>query len=768
MKRILLSPLLGTLIATLISSSSINAQQGDRGKKQIAPIPASQIPPSPYLNIEESMKTFQVADGFKLEPIAHGAITRMPVALDFDSDGRAWIVEMRNYMRDLDGSGENQPTGHIRVLEDTTGDGLLNKATTFLDKLILPRAISVTPDGILYCHQDQLFFIKRDGLKPIGKPQLIDKDYAKGGNAEHKANGLLLGIDNWYYNAKSDARYRRINGKWTKQKTTYRGQWGIAKDNQGKLYSNNNSNLLFGDIQRPSLHYSHPKLNFKLKNKGKKRIGNNAVNPIRITPGLNRAYQKGLLAPKTGKLKNTTSAAGMTIYRGDQFPEKYQGMAIVASPCANIVKLIEIKRDQQNNPIGSHPLGKKELIASTDEWFRPVNIYTAPDGSVWILDIHFGLIQHKTYMTTYLRNQYSSRALDKPPSTNGRIYRLTHNAKPLNKAPKLTNLTIKQLINHLAHKNGTIRDKAQLLITTKINTNPKTITPLLTSAFSASKNPLQKLHILWSLEATGKIPTHIFQSALKSKDIPLLSSALELAHLTPSPQTILEIITPDKLNQKALNSYLYALGVINTNASLIAADKAIKLFPTNSFLHEAYLTGTSKASSKIITNNKNINQKLAQLITKASNKQTITITKKSGQGLTGKHLQSFLRGKKIYSATACASCHGENGKAPAPGFPPLAPSDWVTGDPERLTKVILNGLTGNITLNGNKFETTLPMPPHIQNPNLAKDQNLADLINYIRNLGENNASHITPQQIKTFRSLAEKRHAPWTEKELRK
>jgi len=753
-------------LISFLATSSLFAQLGDKrdkGAKQIDPIPAEKIPPSPYLSIEDSMKTFEVAEGFKLEPIAHGEKVVMPVALDFDPDGRAWVVEMRNYMVDLDGNKENEPTGHIKILEDTTGDGKLDKSTIFLDNLILPRAIAVMPDGALYCHDNKLFFIKRNGLKPIGKPQLIDKDYAKGGNAEHKPNGLIRGIDNWYYSAKSDARYRRFKGDWIKEITAFRGQWGIAQDNDGKLYSNNNSNLLFGDIQRPSLHYYHP--NVKIKYQSYERVGKSSVFPIRMNPGVNRAYQKKVLIPETGKLRNTTAAAGMAIYRGNQFPEKYQGMGIVTSPCANLIKLIDIKRDAINTPKGTHPLGKKELIASTDEWFRPVNLYTAFDGSVWILDVHFGLIQHKTYMTTYLRNQYSSRKLDKPAPNHGRIYRLTHKQNPIPKAPTLSKLSEDQLIQHLAHPNGTVRDKAQLLLSEKLasNSDPE-LTKALINTFASSRNSLQQLHILWSLEASGSIPGSIFQQAIQSKDLAVQTSAMELTHLTKAPEKLLELVTSPAKN--AANSYLFALGVINTTNALMKADTIVNAFKDVPMLAEAFITGTTKSKIKDIVSAPVTNAKFSSLLRKASRSEGEIVRKKSGEGLKGKYLASFRRGEKVYEAAACASCHGMQGEAPAPGFPPLAPSDWVTGDVTRLTKVILNGLTGPITINGKKFKTAVAMPPNMANSALQSDEALADMFNYIRNLGENAAPIVSVKQIKKARAEANKRATPWTEKEL--
>ncbi len=107
------------------------------------------------------------------------------------------------------------------------------------------------------------------------------------------------------------------------------------------------------------------------------------------------------------------------------------------------------------------------------------------------------------------------------------------------------------------------------------------------------------------------------------------------------------------------------------------------------------------------------------------------------------------------------------GEAPAPGFPTLAPSDWVTGDVERLTKVVLNGLTGPITLNGKKFETVIAMPPNEANSAIQDDQDLADLFNYIRNLGENKARQVTKKQVKAYRAKSKLRAEPWTEKDLK-
>src|SRR5690625_5199369 len=63
----------------------------------------------------------------------------------------------------------------------------------------------------------------------------------------------MFGVDNWYYNAKSNARYRYRNGKWEKKYTFLRGQWGMTQDEYGILYFNDNSNQFRGDYFIPGI-----------------------------------------------------------------------------------------------------------------------------------------------------------------------------------------------------------------------------------------------------------------------------------------------------------------------------------------------------------------------------------------------------------------------------------------------------------------------------------------------------------------------------------
>src|SRR5690606_14749464 len=112
-------------VFTLLCLTPLAGQQGDnKNHPNMQPVvPASEIPPAPVLPVEEALKTFALAEGFVIEPVAAEPLVEKPVCLDFDAAGRMWVCEMRGYMPDLDGTGENIPQGRISVLEDQDDDG---------------------------------------------------------------------------------------------------------------------------------------------------------------------------------------------------------------------------------------------------------------------------------------------------------------------------------------------------------------------------------------------------------------------------------------------------------------------------------------------------------------------------------------------------------------------------------------------------------------------------------------------------------------------
>lgn len=734
-----------------------------------AVVPENLIPPSPVLSPAEALESFQLAPGFIIEAVATEPLVEKPVCLDFDPAGRMWVCEMRGYMPDIDGKGENIPEGRISVLEDRDGDGKAEHRTVFLDKVLLPRALAVFDDGILFLDEHRLLWAKRDGLKAIGVPEVIDGNFNGGGNVEHKPNGLMPNLDNWLYLAKSNKRIRRVNGSWKIEPTFFRGQWGIARDDWGRLYHNHNSAFLFGESLAPNLLTGNPAV--KPKYQDGNALGSNRTWPIRVTPAINRAYmaksngyREQTLDPKTHKLINCTAAAGLTLYRGTNFPSDWYGHGFATESAANLVKAIRIS-EKDGKQSGSHPLGEKEFLASTDERFRPVNAYTAPDGSLYVVDMYHGIIQHKTYQTSYLRQQHLARGLDKPGFGHGRIYRIRSSSGKLEPKIDIGALQGLELVKMLAHPNAWHRETAQRVLVQRADTS--CIPHLATLA--ARGNPVARVHAIWTLEGMGKLQASHLSDALKNKHPKVQSSALWAVAGLDSIERAKLATSLASLSPAAPEAAPYlarALGSVGSNDTLEALARLLNQKPAARFVREAAISGLHghEAAFKVIakTQDKALIAWLDQGTSNAATKAP------KGPALKGAELESWKRGKALYAGEAvCFSCHGPDGSGVQALGPPLDHSEWVTGKPETLVKILLHGMTGPVTVDGQTYHPSADMPALGMNP-MFTDQKLADISTYIRNEWSNKASAVQATEVARQREATKARSGrPWTAPELK-
>jgi glucose/arabinose dehydrogenase/mono/diheme cytochrome c family protein len=528
-----LSPALALLIPIipcLIGDHTLFAQRGDRKGHEMPPPPAHwKIPAAPVVTADQAPETFAVPEGFRVELIAAEPTIHDPVALAFDGNGRIWVVEMRGYMPNIDGKGEDAPTGRISVLIDDDNDGKIDRHTVFLDKLAMPRAVSMTnaDRAMLYADGETLYEVAiqegKDGLPTAGKKTVVDSDYAKGGNPEHKPNGLLHGLDNWIYSSKCDKRYRRIDGKWIEEKTEFRGQWGIDQDDFGRLYTNTNSNCVSAEELPPGVTVSNPNHTFVSISTAK--LSNQSMWPSRPTPGVNRGYLPDFLSDQ-GYLKGPTAVSGLSVYRGDQFPAEFQGNLFINEPGGNLVKRAIVTGKDGRIEI-KQAYADREFFTSTDERCRIVNSYTAPDGTLYFVDFYRGILQHAAYMTTFLRRQVEERGLDKPAGL-GRLWRVVHEGKPPGKAPRMQAESSGELVAHLAYPNGWWRDTAQRLIVER-GPDQTAIAALKTLAADGKSGQLARIHAIWTLEGLGAYTIADFQAAYDSNQPEVAAQALRAA-----------------------------------------------------------------------------------------------------------------------------------------------------------------------------------------------------------------------------------------------
>src|SRR5690625_3395085 len=194
------------LFLSLLGMVPAIAQHGDRSEiDQSSPHPDWDIPDAPVLTPEQALETFSLQPGFRIELVASEPLIQDPVAMDIDADGRLWVVEMQTFMPNVDGEGELKPESRVVVLEDTNGDGQMDKSTAYMEGLILPRSIRVVEGGVLIGEPPNLWFTRdTDGDGRADEKILVSDNYSHlEANPEHGTNGLLYGIDNSIHDAMS-------------------------------------------------------------------------------------------------------------------------------------------------------------------------------------------------------------------------------------------------------------------------------------------------------------------------------------------------------------------------------------------------------------------------------------------------------------------------------------------------------------------------------------------------------------------------------------
>ena len=760
MKAILFSiPLLLVIFLQLISGGRFHGSEFGNSFADTVGL-KDEFSKSPVLSAEESMKKIKLEAGFTIQIVADEPLLNSPVAMNFDNKGRIWVVEMENYMPDTLGTGEDQPTGKIVILSDKNGDGRMDERTIFLDSLILPRAMSLFENGILVAESPNLWFYEIVNDKPVNKV-LVDAAYAEGGNVEHQPNGLLRALDNWIYNAKSGKRYRKKDGKWLIERTHFRGQWGITQDDQGRLFYNNNSENLQGDYFSPG---------FGAINENQQRVAgfsesiikNNKVYPIRQTPGVNRAYMEGILNDSL-RLVNFTAACGPVIFNSPLFGEAYYGNAFVAEPSANLIKR-NILTNTGYVVAGKQAYSGREFLASTDERFRPVNLSVGPDGALYIVDMYRGIIQHKTYLTPYLKGQIKARDLS-GPINYGRIYKIV----PQGNKSKGLNFSndSRRLLKLLAHSNGWVRNKAQQMI---IDSKDKRLEIPLRKILNDTSRPLAAIHALWTMEGLSVLKKEDVLPFLKSQDWTFRMQALSVIPSVINNDNYKEFssIFSLMLNQDDtlaapylafLNTFIAVFDPITARQLLM---DLVKKYPNNIYTSDAVISNLKNKESAFL---KDLAADTSFAISKRLKKIIEDKEKKSGNSVDVS--REYPKGAALFRSI-CQTCHNADGNGINGLAPPLNKSDWVTGDKSRLIKVILHGLSGPIKIGTKVYkapEISGEMPGLASNSNFS-DEDIAQVANYIRNSWANKGDKISRESVSNVREKYKGRQKAFTEAEL--
>jgi mono/diheme cytochrome c family protein/glucose/arabinose dehydrogenase len=691
------------------------------------------MPPVVPLSANEELKTFILKPGYKMEPVLSEPQIREPAAIQFDGNGRMYVLELRSYMQDIDATGELFATSRISRWEDKDNDGIYETGVVFLDSLVFPRFIvPFGPNTILSMesNEDHVYkYTDTDNDGKADKKELFSTGLGRSGNVEHQTSFLTWAMDNWMYSTYNSRRIR-----WTPQGVIQEptgnpyGQWGVTQDNYGQVWFQDGAGGVPQNFQFPLVYG-----NFKVEGQLQEgfRVPYSLVKLADFEPGMRETKPDG-------SLNNVTGSAGNDVFRGDRLPEDLIGQYFYGEPVGRIIRQVKSEKTEgltyiQNQYIDS----ESEFIQSTDPLFRPVDIATAPDGTMYIVDMYRGIIQEGNWTQdgSYLRTKIQQYQMDDIVG-NGRIWRVTYEGMPRSKEkPRMYEETTAELVRHLAHPNGWWRDQAQQNI---ILRQDKSVAGELEKMVTSSTNELARIHALWTLEGLGVLKVELVRKLMKD----------------PSPAI--------KVQALRASETLYKYG----EKSLAADYQTMANDPNPSIaiqaLQSAYILkvdGSEKLLQASLTTNK---AKGVQVVANQILEKMEEAKKQASTQYTPEQQVLFTKGKTIFDSY-CATCHGEKGLGTPTGggnliAPAFSGSSRILGHPEYAVKTLLHGLTGSIE--GKEYEGVMIAM------NTNDDQWIASVVSYIRNEFGNKGSFVDAKYVAQVRKETESRKSNYNYDEL--
>ncbi len=846
---------LASLATCLAAASVAVAQNGDvKDEAQPDVIAHLEIPEAPVLSPQAALEAFDVLPGFRVDLVAAEPLVEDPVSIVFDEQGRLWVVEMRSYMPDADGHGEEAPTSRIQILEDRDGDGVFEHATTFLDDLVMPRAIAPTNGGALLIEPPSLYFCPDEDRDGVADAKIdLGVELGSFENPEHAPNGLIRTIDNRFALSDGSVLIEFDGRAATAIPVPAHGQWGVAMDDFGRLHYTPNSESLRGDLLPKEYAPRNPRQRWL---EGVNwRVGvDTATFPIRVTPGVNRGYRPDTLR-SDGTLSNLTAACSPVFNRAPLLGAEFSGDAFICEPAANAVKWLDVTEDD-GLPVARNGLSDREFLASTDERFRPVALAIGPDGALYVADMYRGVIQHKTYMTTFLRKQVDERGLATPIGL-GRIWRIAPEHSPP-QPPRRTARDLESLVDSLGDSNGTVRDLAQRVLLER-HALDRGLSRRLEQVVATSPDPIERLHAAWTIAAlpTDGTLTSVAAGLLADDEPDLRAAGVRMldrslaadetfdAEILSSIERLLD--DPDRMVRAQVALSLGAAGprrvaLLTTMACGDGDDRFIR----SAILNAAYGVEPRLLAALVaerlacdVADRPELDRRLRPMIAglgsfmlRGSDAETVALLEtiassaaeqpeiarwlaaplaehlrvdspsprslslpreptgwaamvaahregvpqlaacearidwpgKSGtkaaatRRLTAEEQRRFAQGKRLY--IHCMGCHGVDGEGMGGTYPPLNGSPVVLGPPGILTRVLLHGIEGPVTIGGKTWDSAMVAAP------VRGNDELAAIMTYIRRAWENNAEPVDAAEIMRVKRATEGRLAPWTIAEL--
>jgi mono/diheme cytochrome c family protein/glucose/arabinose dehydrogenase len=753
---------------------------------------------APERSAEDSLKTIVVPPGYRVELVAKEPLVQDPILIDFDADGRMWVVEMPAFAAGEGMRDSREGICRVVVLEDLDDDGTMDRRTVFADKLVLPRAIKTLATGALVGEPPHLWWMRdtNGDLKMDEKTLVSDTFGTLEKNPEHNANSLIWGLDNWVYTSEHDWHLRFKGGRFEVMPTLNRGQWGGSIDDAGRVFRNVNSSPLFVDFTLARYFMRNPSV---VQTRGLYEslisLQDAEVWPVRPSRGVNRGYRDQVFR-EDGSSRIMQSAATPVVYRGDRLPAELRGGVFVTDCTTNMLHWFVVDDDGRGRLTARNGFKTGEIFASRDERLRPVSAASAPDGTLYVVDMYRGVVQDAAYQTEYLRDYIRRNQLARP-NNRGRIWRLVHETTRRDHKPALSKETPAGLVAYLAHPNGWWRDTAQQLL---VQRGDRAVVPALKELLRSAPDWRTKLHALGTLGGLDALDVEALQPLYSdpSPDVrawairwsepwlaepghPLAADAV-VSGLSGMEADVLDQLLEHADNAEAAEGVAMLAGALARSRSAAALSPLVEKAATTTrppWQRAALLRGIDAglgpgeraegagpraasppppvrlpaplASLTRLASEPGEIGRLATAVAARLDWPGKPAPRIEAVPLTADENMRFEAGRKLYGNT-CQSCHGPDGRGLAKQGPSLVGSPLLVGDAGVPIRIVLAGKEGEIGL----------MPPLAA----LDDTELASVLTYVRRAWGNTASAVAPDAVKEVRGLTKPRTRPWTAEEL--
>ena len=685
--------------------------------------------PEAYVYGKDAENTLTVPKGYKVELFASESEfpdLANPAQLSFDNKGRLWVATLPSYPHYK--PGDKRPNDKLLILEDTDNDGKADTQTVFADKLHLPIGFEFAPEGVYISQGTNLkLFTDTDGDDKADKIEIILSGFDD--HDTHHAisafcadpSGALYMAEGVFLHTNVETSYgpiRATNGgfyRYTPQRkkleriaqVSIPNPWGIAFDDWGQDFF---------------LHTSGPTVQWMMPSTLKSIYG--IASPLTTN-----------LIEEAHRVRPTS---GLEFVSSRHFPDNVQGDMLLA----NSIGFLGIKQHQMlEDGTGYETKHRQDLIDGSDKNFRPVDMEFAPDGSLYVVDWHNVLIGHM---------QHNARDPLRDHS-HGRIYRITYPSRPLVTPAKIVDASIDELLDNLKLPEYRTRYRTKRELRGRnaddvlLKLKPW-ITNLNPDDEAYEHNLLEALWVSWGL---NRIDAELLQQTLTSPDHRVRAASVRvlryMGHQVPNTLDLLKTAAADSHGRVRLEAI--------TAASWMDAEQGMQILnvaenhPLDNWMENSFNFAKTRLTDSFLPKEK---------------EEELLATH-----LKGIDLETFAKGKKIYEREGyCVTCHQENGAGlQASGFPTLINQPWVTGNEERLIKLTLNGLYGPMTLKGHQYDGQVPMMAF---KGLLNDEEIAQVLTYVRNAFGNKAPVIRPEKVKEIREATKDKKGFYTPDELLK